>query len=251
MEEAERIEAAVLLVGDELLSGRTQEANLGEIARYLGARGIDVVEVRIVPDNIPKIAAALNALLGQHHYVITSGGIGPTHDDVTVDAVAEAFGVALHEHPDVIATMRAYWGEEPNAARRRMARAPLGAQLIEGPPVSLPGFVFDNVFVLAGVPHVMRGMLEDIGWRLVGGPVTISRTVKVDGCNEGQFAALLEDVAQAHPTLSIGCYPFPRSHGAKLVFRGRDAREVDAAIAELIAAFKSAGMERVYEVDAP
>jgi molybdenum cofactor synthesis domain-containing protein len=246
------VTAAVLIIGDEILSGRTQDTNLREIARYLGVHGVEVAEARTVPDVQEEIVQALNALRARYDYVVTTGGIGPTHDDITADAVAAAFGVELYEHPEIMATMQAKWGDEVTPARRRMARVPVGGDLVHNPIQGPPGFTVGNVFVLAGVPQVMRGMLEDVGHRLKGGAVTLSRTVRVDGSGEGVIAAPLETVAKAHPTMSLGSYPFfgPEGYGSNLVLRGRDAAELAAAVEELIEALKAASIDRVAEVEA-
>jgi len=246
------VTAAVLIIGDEILSGRTQDTNLRDIARYLGVHGIDLAEARTVPDVMEEIIAALNALRARYDYVITTGGIGPTHDDITADAVAAAFGVELYEHPEIIALMQARPGMELNAARRRMARVPQGGVLVRNPVAGPPGFNIGNVFVLAGVPAIMRGMLEDVGPRLRGGVVTVSRTVRVEGAGEGVIAAPLEAVAKAHPAMSLGSYPFfgPEGYGSNLVLRGRDPAELANTVDELIAALKAAGVEQVGEVDA-
>ena len=248
----ERVTAAVLIIGDEILSGRTQDTNLRDIARYLGVHGVDLAEARTVPDVHEEIVAALDALRARYDYVITTGGIGPTHDDITADAVAAAFGVELYEHPDIIAMMSARWGGELNAARRRMARVPVGGELVKNPVQGPPGFTIGNVFVLAGVPQIMRGMLEDVGPRLRGGAVTVSRTVRVEGSGEGAIAAPLETVAKAHPAMSLGSYPFfgEGGYGSNLVLRGRDPAELSATVEELIAALRGAGLENVREVDA-
>ncbi|MES2035830.1 MAG: molybdopterin-binding protein, partial [Pseudomonadota bacterium] len=199
----DRVTAAVLIIGDEILSGRTQDTNLNAIARYLGTYGVDVAEARVVGDIEIEIVTAINHLRERYDYLITTGGIGPTHDDITADCVAVAFGVPLYEHPEIIAMMSARWGgAELNAARRRMARVPEGGSLVKNPVQGPPGFQIGNVFVLAGVPSIMRGMLEDVGPRLKGGLVTLSRTLRVTGSGEGVIAAPLEAVAKAHPTLS-------------------------------------------------
>jgi molybdenum cofactor synthesis domain-containing protein len=246
-----RVTAAVLIIGDEILSGRTQDTNLRDIARYLGVHGVEVAEARTVPDVVEVIVEALNALRARYDYVVTTGGIGPTHDDITADAVAAAFGVELYEHPEIMATMQAKWGDGVTPARRRMARVPVGGGLVKNPIQGPPGFTIGNVFVLAGVPQVMRGMLEDVGHRLKGGAVTLSRTVRVDGSGEGVIAAPLETVAKAHPTMSLGSYPFfgPEGYGSNLVLRGRSATELEATVGELIAALKAAGIDRVAEVE--
>jgi len=248
-----RVTAAVLIIGDEILSGRTQDTNLRDIAKYLGVHGVELAEARTVPDVHEEIIAALDALRARYDYVITTGGIGPTHDDITADAVAAAFGVELYEHPDIIAMMTARWGGEINAARRRMARVPVGGELVKNPVQGPPGFTIGNVFVLAGVPVIMRGMLEDVGHRLRGGAVVLSRTVRVEGSGEGAIAEPLEAVAKAHPAMSLGSYPFfdQGLYGSNLVLRGRDAEELAVTVAELIAALKAAGLGQVAEVEAP
>ena len=248
---ARRVTAGVLIIGDEILSGRTQDTNLRDIARYLGVHGVDLAEARTVGDTIEEIVAALDALRGRYDYVITTGGIGPTHDDITADAVAAAFGVELEEHPEIIAMITARWGESPNAARRRMARVPVGGELVKNPVQGPPGFRIGNVFVLAGVPTIMRGMLEDVGHRLEGGAVTISRTVRVEGSGEGVIAAPLEAVAKAHLDMSLGSYPFfgESGYGSNLVLRGRDPGELEQAVVELIAALGEAGIANVREIE--
>ena len=246
------VTAAVLIIGDEILSGRTQDTNLRDIARYLGVHGVDLAEARTVPDVMEEIVAALNALRARYDYVITTGGIGPTHDDITADAVAAAFGVELYEHPEIIALLKARPGMELNAARRRMARVPQGGVLVRNPVSGPPGFNIGNVFVLAGVPSIMRGTLEDVGHRLRGGVVTVSRTVRVEGSGEGLIAAPLEAVAKAHPAMSLGSYPFfgAEGYGSNLVLRGRDPAELAGTVDELIAALRGAGVENVREIDA-
>jgi len=247
----DRVTAAVLIIGDEILSGRTQDTNLNAIARYLGTYGVDLAEARVVGDVEAEIVAAINHLRGRYDYLVTTGGIGPTHDDITADCVAAAFGVPLHEHPEIIAMMTARWGDELNAARRRMARVPEGGTLVKNPVQGPPGFQIENVFVLAGVPSIMRGMLEDVGPRLKGGLVTISRTLRVEGSGEGVIAAPLEAVAKAHPDLSLGSYPFfsNEGFGSNLVVRGRDLEELEATLVELEAALREAGIERITPLD--
>jgi len=251
MASSETVTAAVLIIGDEILSGRTQDTNLNAIARYLGTYGVDVAEARVVGDDQAEIVAALNALRERYDYVITTGGIGPTHDDITADCVAAAFGVELYEHPEILAMMEARWEGQLNAARRRMTRVPQGGTLVRNPVNGPPGFQIGNVFVLAGVPQIMRGMLEDVGHRLKTGAVVIARTVRVDGSGEGMIAAPLEAVARAHPDLSLGSYPFfsNEGYGSNLVIRGRDAAEVDATVRELTAALSAAGVAQITEVD--
>ncbi|MFD1192087.1 competence/damage-inducible protein A [Phenylobacterium conjunctum] len=245
------VTAAVLIIGDEILSGRTQDTNLRDIARYLGVHGVDLAEARTVPDVMEEIIAALNALRDRYDYVITTGGIGPTHDDITADAVAAAFGVELYEHPEILGMMTARWGDQLNAARRRMARVPVGGDLVKNPVQGPPGFTIGNVFVLAGVPQIMRGMLEDVGPRLRSGAVVLTKTVRVEGSGEGAMAAPLEAVAKAHPTMSLGSYPFfgDGIYGSNLVLRGRDPEELAATVIELIAALEAAGVSGGREVE--
>jgi molybdenum cofactor synthesis domain-containing protein len=251
MAEAERVTAAVLIIGDEILSGRTQDTNLNFIAKYLGTFGVDVAEARVVGDLKAEIIAALNLLRARYDYVVTTGGIGPTHDDITADCVAEAFGVALEEHPDIIAMMASRWAGELNPARRRMARVPVGGTLVKNPVQGPPGFQIGNVFVLAGVPTIMRGMMEDVGPRMRRGAVVISRTVRVEGAGESAMAAPLEAVASRHPRLSLGSYPFfgPEGFGSNLVVRGRDEAEVSATVEELIGVLDGVGAKAILRVD--
>jgi molybdenum cofactor synthesis domain-containing protein len=251
MDPEERVTAAVLIIGDEILSGRTQDTNLNFIARYLGAFGVDLAEARVVGDVKAEIIAALDALRVRYDYVITTGGIGPTHDDITADCVAAAFGVALEENAEILAMMRERWGAEPNPARRRMARIPVGGSLVKNPVQGPPGFQIGNVFVLAGVPMIMRGMLDDVGPRLRTGKVVISRTVRVEGVGESVMAAPLEAIAKKHVTLSLGSYPFfgPEGFGSNLVIRGRDADTVSEVIEELVAALADIGARSITRVD--
>jgi molybdenum cofactor synthesis domain-containing protein len=248
----DRVTAAVMIIGDEILSGRTQDTNLNDIAKYLAVHGVDLAEARVVPDVKDEIVSALNALRARYDYVLTTGGIGPTHDDITADCVAEAFGAPLYEHPDILAMMAERWKGELTPARRRMARVPEGGDLVKNPIAGPPGFTIGNVFVLAGVPAVMRGMLEDVGWRLKGGAVVISRNVRVDGSGEGVIAEPLERVAKAHPDLSLGSYPFfsPTGYGSNLVLRGRDAAELAITVEELVEALRASGIEGI-TVDQP
>jgi molybdenum cofactor synthesis domain-containing protein len=244
------VTAAVLIIGDEILSGRTQDTNLNAITRHLAVYGVDLAEARVVGDVKADIIAALNALRARYDYVITTGGIGPTHDDITAECVAEAFGVELVEHSEILAMMTARWGVELNAARRRMARVPVGGTLVKNPVQGPPGFQIGNVFVLAGVPMIMRGMMEDVVTRVRPGQVVISRTVRVEGAGEGAIAAPLETLAKAHPALSLGSYPFygPEGYGANLVIRGRDAAEVAATEDALVESLAGVGAKSVTRV---
>ncbi len=239
--------AAVLIIGDEVLSGRTQDTNLNTIARFLAALGIDLIEARTVGDRKAQIVDNLNALRAAHDYVFTTGGIGPTHDDITADAVASAFGVALPEHPDALAILaRRYGPDEFNAARRRMARIPQGGTLIANPVTDAPGFQIGNVFVMAGVPKIMTAMLEDVAHRLRHGAVVHARTVRVGGVGEGNIADLLTAAAKADRALSYGSYPFGAGTegevGTNLVVRGRDEAMVEGAVERLMADLSVAGI---------
>ncbi len=239
--------AAVLIIGDEILSGRTRDTNLNTIARFLAALGIDLLEARTVGDRAGQIIDALNALRAGHDYVFTTGGIGPTHDDITADCVAQAFGVALPEHPDALAILeRRYAPGDFNAARRRMARIPEGGRLIANPVTDAPGFQIGNVFVMAGVPQIMTAMLEDVAPRLRTGAVVHARTLKVTGVGEGDVAAILTAAAQVARQVSFGSYPFGHGStgevGTNLVIRGRNEAAVEAAASGLLAELTAAGI---------
>lgn len=238
--------AAVLIIGDEILSGRTPDTNLNTIARFLVALGIDLLEARTVGDRPSQIVEALNALRAGHDYVFTTGGIGPTHDDITADCVAEAFGVGIAERADALAILERRYGDELNEARRRMARIPDGGVLIANPVTDAPGFQIGNVFVMAGVPKIMTGMLEDVAPRLRTGAVVHQRTLRVTGVGEGAIAAPLAEAAKADCDLSFGSYPFGAGSdgelGTNLVVRGRDAAKVEAAVQALAGALGAAGI---------
>jgi molybdenum cofactor synthesis domain-containing protein len=251
MASQEPVTAAVLIIGDEILSGRTQDTNLNAIAKFLGTHGVDLAEARVVGDIEAEIVTAVNVLRERYDYLFTTGGIGPTHDDITADCVAKAFGLPLYEHPEIIAMMQSRWAGELNAARRRMARVPEGGSLVKNPVQGPPGFQIGNVFVLAGVPTIMRGMLEDIGHRLKGGAVVISRTLRIEGFGEGVMAEPLERTAKAHPDLSMGSYPFfgPGGYGSQLVIRGRDLALVEAGQIDLVAALEAAGVDSITLLD--
>lgn len=246
------IEAAVLLIGDELLSGRTRDSNLGTIAQFLEPLGIVVREARIVADVHAEIVAAVRALSSRYRYVFTTGGIGPTHDDITADAIAEAFGCSIDVREDARALLEAHYsrqGSGLNAARLRMARIPEGARLIANPVSAAPGFAIGNVFVLAGVPGIMRAMLDDVGPRLETGAVVHSASVRGVGVREGNIADGLSSLAQAKPGLNFGSYPYygPDGYGVTLVVRGRAKADVDAAVGDLLAIMAAEGVsgERV------
>ena len=225
--------AAVLLIGDEILSGRTKDKNLGFIADYMTALGIDLREARLVPDVEDEIVAALNALRQRYTYVFTTGGIGPTHDDITADAVARAFGVPCEHDPRAVEILLAYFkemGREANEARMRMARMPRGASLIENPVSRAPGFQMGNVFVMAGVPKIMNAMMEDVASRLTRGVPMTSKTVEFRG-GEGDAAKPLGEIQKAYPSVVIGSYPFqaPDGFATNLVLRSRDEATLEQA----------------------
>ena len=229
--------AAVLLIGDEILSGRTKDKNLGFIADYLTALGIDLKEARIVPDIEAEIVSALNALRARYTYVFTTGGIGPTHDDITADAVAKAFGAPIDHDPRALEILLAWFrqiGREPNEARLRMARIPQGASLIENSVSKAPGFQMGNVFVMAGIPKVMQAMMEEAGKRLSRGVPMHSIAVTVEA-GEGDIANPLKDIQDRYPAVIIGSYPFEGSRGfaATLVLRSRDGEALAAAEREV------------------
>ncbi|CAH1668480.1 MULTISPECIES: molybdopterin-binding protein [unclassified Chelatococcus] len=225
------VTAALLVIGDEILSGRTKDKNIGYIAEYLTAIGIDLTEVRVVADNEASIIEALNALRGRYTYVFTTGGIGPTHDDITADSVAKAFGVAIHEDPRAIACLlERMKPEDLNEARRRMARIPDGAELVANPVSKAPGFWIGNVIVMAGVPAIMQAMLDEVAPKLATGRVMLSETIRAE-CKEGDVAGPLRAIAERYPDVIIGSYPFNDEAGFKtnLVVRSRDAARLAVA----------------------
>jgi molybdenum cofactor synthesis domain-containing protein len=229
--------AAMLVIGDEILSGRTRDANMHHLAGELVGRGIRLREVRIVPDVHDRIVAAVNALRAENDHLFTSGGIGPTHDDITADAVAAAFGVAIDVREDARELLAAHYrrtGLELNTARLRMARIPEGAELIDNPVSAAPGFSLGNVHVLAGVPAIFQAMLAGVLPRIAGGAPPLSQMIDV-GRGEGDIATPLADLARTYPDLSFGSYPYLRNgaHGTQIVVRGTDAARLDAAMVEL------------------
>lgn len=233
--------AAMLVIGDEILSGRTRDANMHYLAGQLTQAGIDLVEVRIVSDNRDAIVAAVKALSNSYRDVFTSGGIGPTHDDITADCVAAAMGANIGIRADARALLQAHYdrnGQELNTARLRMARIPDGATLIDNPISIAPGFTLENVHVMAGVPSIFQAMVASVLPTLTGGAPLISKTLRVDR-GEGDIAGPLGNVAASRPDLSIGSYPFQKDgkFGSNLVIRGTDAAQVDLAMDELVDLF--------------
>lgn len=228
--------AALLIIGNEILSGRTQDANLAFIAKYLGGIGVRFREVRVVPDEEAEIVAAVNALRARYTYVFTTGGIGPTHDDITSECIAKAFGVPLIQHPEARRRLEDHYAGTGmlNEARLRMANTPEGAVLIDNPVSSAPGFQIGNVFVMAGVPMIMQAMLTGLGNRLVGGPPVLSRTVAC-GIPEGTLAAGLTAIQAYFPSIDIGSYPAFRQGriSTSLVLRGTDPDLLESATARV------------------
>lgn len=235
--------AAMLTIGDEILTGRTRDANLPHLAVALVDKGIRLREARVVPDVHEEIVAAVKALRARYTHVFTSGGIGPTHDDITADAVAAAFGVPIDVREDaraILATNYANPEVELNAARLRMARIPEGATLIDNPISKAPGFSLGNVHVMAGIPVIFAAMLEGLLPRLTGGPRLLSVALRAP-LPEGELAAPLGAIAAAHPEVSIGCYPYNVGgrFGANLVARGTDPAALAAAEQALVAMIRS------------
>ena len=240
----ESITAAMLVIGDEILSGRTQDTNLNYIAKFLGTLGIDMREARVVPDVEKEIVDAVNTLRARYTYVFTTGGIGPTHDDITADAIAKAFGVGIDYHPEAMALLGArYQPGEFNEMRKRMARIPDGATLIKNSASTAPGFQIGNVFVMAGVPMVMRAMMEDVGPRLRRGALVVTATISAR-IGEGRIAGPLAKIQSEYGSVVISSYPFYTAdgYGVQLVVRGRDASVVEAAATQIELAIASEGL---------
>jgi len=234
--------AAMLVIGDEILSGRTQDTNTHHLAGELAGHGIDLKEVRVVPDDTGAIIAAVQYLADHYDHVFTSGGIGPTHDDITADAVAAAFGAPIDVREDARALLMAHYEQSDvqiNEARLRMARIPEGAELIENPISAAPGFTLKNVHVMAGVPMIFRAMVASLLPTLSGGQPLLSKTLRLMH-PEGTIAKPLADLAKKYPDLSFGSYPFYQdgTYGTNIVGRGTDNSELDAAMARLASFFQ-------------
>ncbi|MDI1345025.1 MAG: molybdopterin-binding protein [Pseudolabrys sp.] len=244
---SEIVTAAILVIGDEILSGRTKDKNIGYIADYMTAIGIDVKEVRVVSDDEPEVVAALNALRARYTYVFTTGGIGPTHDDITADCIAKAFGVSIDYHPEAVAIMKervAKMGGKLNEARMRMTRIPAGAALVANKVSGAPGFWIGNVITMAGVPSIMQAMLDEVAPKLKTGVKMLSASVRADA-KEGDIGTELGAVAKAYPDAIIGSYPFIDENGGpntNIVVRSRDAGKLDevrAAVEAMLAKVKA------------
>ena len=231
------VTAAMIIIGNEVLSGRTQDKNLAFVAKMLGEIGVDMQEARVIPDELDIVVAAVNDMRARYDYIFTSGGIGPTHDDITADCIAAAFGVKLEKHPLAMQALQAHYDAQEaefNEARQRMARIPEGASLIENPVSTAPGFKIGNVHVMAGVPKIMQAMMENILPTLKGGEKLSSVTI-TSNIPEGSIAAEMGGLQERFPEVNIGLYPFysPEGAGVSVVARGRDTAqlaEVEAAV---------------------
>jgi molybdenum cofactor synthesis domain-containing protein len=240
--------AALVVIGDEILSGRTQDANVAQVADWLNRQGIRFEEVHIVPDRQDRIVEAVNALRGRYDYLFTTGGIGPTHDDITVDSIAAALGVPVIVHPQARAILEDYYRERGGVteARLRMARVPEGAELIPNAHSGAPGVRIGNIFIMAGVPHIAARMLEALDGKLEGGQPLLSLTIGAYAA-ESDVADLLRAAEEAHPGVTIGSYPFYGGGrlGANFVLRGEDQALVEACSGDLAARLSEAGFEPV------
>lgn len=238
--------AALVVIGDEILSGRTQDKNVAQVAAWLNVQGIRLAEVRVVADRTAAIVEAVNTLRARNDYLFTTGGIGPTHDDITVDAIAEALGVGVVHHPDAMAVLEQYYATRGGLTevRARMARVPDGATLIENRVSGAPGIRVGPLFIMAGVPHITAGMLDALTGTLQGGRPVVSRTV---GCwvAESEVADLLARTERAHEGVAIGSYPLFRDGrvGANFVVRSADPAAADACAAALTRALEEQGRE--------
>ncbi len=241
---AENPTACLLVIGNEILSGRTQDSNIRFLAGRLSELGIPLREVRVIPDVAETIVGTVNEVRARFDHVFTTGGIGPTHDDITSECIAAAFGVPWETHAEAWARMeRHYKPGEFNAARQRMATMPRGARLIDNPISIAPGFSIGNVHVMAGVPRVMQAMFETLAPRLRGGPPVLSRAVHSKGVPEGAIAERLGEIQRRYPALDIGSYPYYRAtgNGVAIVAKGTNAEAANAAIAEVTVVMRELG----------
>jgi molybdenum cofactor synthesis domain-containing protein len=241
--------AALAVIGDEILSGRTQDKNVAQVAAWLNEQGIRLAEVRIVPDDVGRIGETVNALRAAYDYLFTTGGIGPTHDDITVDAIAAAFQVPVIVHPEARAILEDYYRDRPGGlteARLRMARVPEGAELIPNPTSGAPGVKMENVFIMAGVPHIAASMLEALTGKLEGGRPIVSVTVGARA-PESDVADLLRETEAAHPGVAIGSYPFFKDggYGANFVIRSEDGDLARSTGEDLADRLREAGYDPV------
>ena len=240
--------AALIVIGDEILSGRTQDRNIAQVATWLNVQGIRLAEVRVVPDVEERIVEAVNALRATNDYLFTTGGIGPTHDDITVDSIARALGVGVVVHPEARAVLEAYYADKGGLteARLRMARVPKGAELIRNHLSGAPGIRLGNIFILAGVPHICAGMLDSLTGTLEGGRPLASMTVGAWAA-ESEVADLLRETEQAQPGVAIGSYPFFKQGrvGANFVVSSEDEQLARKVAGDLGQSLRTAGYDPV------
>ncbi|MBS0521675.1 MAG: competence/damage-inducible protein A [Proteobacteria bacterium] len=241
---AKIVTACIVVIGNEILSGRTKDANIPFLATELGKLGVRVMECRVIPDVEATIVATVNEVRAKFDYVFTTGGIGPTHDDITADCIAKAFGVGISEHPEAVARMSRHYGDPAlfTPARRRMARLPHGAVLVDNPISVAPGFQMENVFTFAGIPTIAQAMFQSMKHRLVGGDPVLSRTVRTN-LPEGIIAEPLGALQKRFEDIDIGSYPGFRAGkvSVSLVLRGTNDARLQAAAAELIATIHKMG----------
>jgi molybdenum cofactor synthesis domain-containing protein len=249
MAQGKTVTACLIIIGNEVLSGRTQDANLRYLGENLNALGVRLAEARVIADDEQTIQRTVNECRAAYDYVFTTGGIGPTHDDITAASVAKAFGVALERNPEALALLgRHYKPEDINQARLKMAEIPLGATLLENPVSWAPGFQIGNVFVMAGVPSIMRGMFDGLKHRLVGGRPVQSRTLSAF-IKEGDLAGPLAALQERHATVEMGSYPFVRDDrlGVSIVLRSPDDGPLEAAAEEMRGIMRGLGQEPIEE----
>jgi molybdenum cofactor synthesis domain-containing protein len=253
MSESKNTTACVLIIGNEILSGRTQDSNLQYIGDRLNDLGVRLREARVIPDVPEVIVATVNECRARYDYVFTTGGIGPTHDDITSECIAAAFGVPLHKHPAAMALLAPYYEEgEFTEARQRMATVPEGAELIHNPVSAAPGFSMENVFVLAGIPSIMQAMFENLTHLLIGGAPMLSRSVRII-IGESVIAEQLGELQRRYPDVDIGSYPAVRRRqfGVSIVMRGTDGAMLDTAMAELKEIVRGLGIEPEDDITEP
>ena len=243
------VTACVVTIGDEILSGRTKDANLSYIAGHLNEIGVQVREARVICDVEEVIVATINDVRTKYDYVFTTGGIGPTHDDITADSIAKAFGVGIGPHPDAVAVLEKHYkvtGQEFTTARQRMARIPHGGILIDNPVSRAPGFQLENVFVMAGVPKIMQVMLDSLTDRLEGGAKMLSRTLTA-AIGEGTIAKPLAALQAEYANVSLGSYPYfqDKNYGTSIVMRSIDSEGLDAAAKAVKALMEGLGVEPI------
>jgi molybdenum cofactor synthesis domain-containing protein len=250
MAEIKKVTACLLIVGDEVLSGRTKDANLSFLGMELNEIGIRMSECRVVPDEEDVIVAAINEVRARYDYIFTTGGIGPTHDDITAACVAKAFGVELHRHPEAVEIfLEHYKPEDMNETRWKMAETPIGADLIQNPVSRPPGFKMENVYVMAGIPRVMQGMFGTFKDTLEGGDKLLSRTIPTHA-KEGDMGKPLKEIQKKHPDVEIGSYPFFQANGGtgvRIALRHPNMARIDEVAVDVIALIHDLGEEVVDE----